>query len=113
MEVSGCGALKIDEEAKTLITPDGTVYKEGDYMSIDGSTGNVYGTQVKTVEPDISGDFGLFMSWADEVRRLKIRTNADTQEMLNKQENLALKVLVFVEQNICSLIQIESLISEK
>ena len=76
--VSGCGALKIDEEAKTLITPDGTVYKEGDYMSIDGSTGNVYGTQVKTVEPDISGDFGLFMSWADEVRRLKIRTNADT-----------------------------------
>ena len=76
--VSGCGALKIDEEAKTLITPDGTVYKEGDYMSIDGSTGNVYGTQVKTVEPDISGDFGLFMSWADEVRKLKIRTNADT-----------------------------------
>ena len=76
--VSGCGALKIDEEVKTLITPDGTVYKEGDYMSIDGSTGNVYGTQVKTVEPDISGDFGLFMSWADEVRRLKIRTNADT-----------------------------------
>ena len=76
--VSGCGELKIDEEAKTLTTADGTVYKEGDYMSIDGSTGNVYGEQVKTVEPDISGDFGLFMSWADEVRRLKIRTNADT-----------------------------------
>jgi len=76
--VSGCGELKIDEEAKTLTTADGKVFKEGDYMSIDGSTGNVYGEQVKTVEPDISGDFGLFMSWADEVRELKIRTNADT-----------------------------------
>jgi len=76
--VSGCGELKINEEAKTLTTPDGTVYKEGDYMSIDGSTGCVYGEQIKTVEPDISGDFGLFMSWADEVRELKIRTNADT-----------------------------------
>ena len=76
--VSGCGELKIDEEAKTLTTPDGTVYNEGDYMSIDGSTGCVYGEQIKTVEPDISGDFGLFMSWADEVRKLKIRTNADT-----------------------------------
>ena len=76
--VSGCGELKIDEEAKTLTTPDGTVYKEGDYMSIDGSTGNVYGEKVQTVEPDISGDFGLFMSWADEVRKLDIRTNADT-----------------------------------
>jgi len=76
--VSGCGELKIDEEAKTLTTPDGKTYREGDYMSIDGSTGCVYGEQIKTVEPDISGDFGLFMSWADEVRRLKIRTNADT-----------------------------------
>ena len=76
--VSGCGELKINEEAKTLTTPDGTVYNEGDYMSIDGSTGCVYGEQIKTVEPDISGDFGLFMSWADEVRDLKIRTNADT-----------------------------------
>ena len=76
--VSGCGELKIDEEAKTLTTADGKVFNEGDYMSIDGSTGNVYGEQVKTVEPDISGDFGLFMSWADEVRELKIRTNADT-----------------------------------
>ena len=76
--VSGCGELKIDEEAKTLTTPDGKVYHEGDYMSIDGSTGNVYGEEIKTVLPDISGDFGLFMSWADEVRKLKIRTNADT-----------------------------------
>ena len=68
--VSGCGELKIDEVKKTLTTADGTVFKEGDYMSLDGSTGMVYGEAVKTVDPDMSGDFGTFMSWADEVRRL-------------------------------------------
>ena len=76
--VSGCGELVIDEEAKTVKTTDGKVYHEGDWMSLDGSTGNVYGEQVKTVEPEISGDFETFMGWADSVRRLKVRTNADT-----------------------------------
>ena len=76
--VSGCGELKIDEEAKTVTTKDGVTYKEGDWMSLDGSTGNVYGEQIKTVEPEISGDFETFMNWADEVRVLKVRTNADT-----------------------------------
>ena len=76
--VSGCGELKIDEEAKTITTKDGRVFKEGDYMSLDGSTGNVYGEEIKTVEPEIGGDFGTFMGWADEVRSLKVRTNADT-----------------------------------
>ena len=76
--VCGCGELKIDEDTKTLTTKDGTIYKEGDYMSLDGSTGNVYGEEIKTVEPEISGDFETFMSWADSVRRLKVRTNADT-----------------------------------
>jgi len=76
--VCGCGELKIDEEAKTITTKDGAVYNEGDFMSLDGSTGNVYGEQIKTVEPEISGDFETFMNWADEVRRLKVRTNADT-----------------------------------
>ncbi len=76
--VSGCGELKIDEEAKTLTTKDGQTFKEGDYMSLDGSTGNVYGEQIKTVEPEISGDFETFMGWADSIRRLKVRTNADT-----------------------------------
>ncbi|MCD8027855.1 MAG: pyruvate, phosphate dikinase [Erysipelotrichaceae bacterium] len=75
--VSGCGALKIDEESKVLTTPDGKEYHEGDFMSLDGSTGNVYGEQIKTVESTISGDFGKFMGWADEVRRLKVRANAD------------------------------------
>ena len=76
--VSGCGELKIDEEAKTVATPDGKVYHEGDWMSLDGTTGNVYGEQIKTVDPEISGDFGTFMGWADEVRVLKVRTNADS-----------------------------------
>lgn len=76
--VSGCGELTINEDNKTLCTKDGLVLKEGDYISIDGSTGNVYGQKIKTVEPEISGDFETFMSWADEVRVLKVRTNADT-----------------------------------
>jgi len=76
--VCGCGELRIDEEAKTVTTKDGKTYKEGDWMSLDGSTGNVYGEQVKTVEPEISGNFEIFMNWADEVRKLKVRTNADT-----------------------------------
>ena len=76
--VSGCGELVIDEEQKTLTTKDGTVFKEGDYMSLDGSTGNVYGGQIKTVAPEISGNFETFMNWADAVRKLKVRTNADT-----------------------------------
>lgn len=76
--VSGCGSLRIDEEAKTVTTPDGKVYHEGDWMSLDGSTGNVYGEQIQTVEPSISGDFETFMSWADSIRTLKVRTNADS-----------------------------------
>ena len=76
--VSGCGELTVDEEKKTLTTKDGKVFKEGDYISIDGSTGNVYGEKIKTVEPEISGDFETFMSWADETRKLGVRTNADT-----------------------------------
>ncbi len=75
--VSGCGELKVDEENKTLTTKDGKVYHEGDYMSLDGSTGNVYGEQIKTVAPEISGNFETFMNWADEIRKLKVRTNAD------------------------------------
>ncbi|MDD4547977.1 MAG: pyruvate, phosphate dikinase [Bacilli bacterium] len=76
--VSGCGTLRIDEENKTLKTEDGKVFKEGDSISLDGSTGKVYGEEIKTVEPEISGDFEIFMGWVDAVRKLKIRTNADT-----------------------------------
>ncbi len=76
--VSGCGDLIVDEENKTLTLPDGKIYHEGDYMSLDGSTGMVYGEKIETVEPEISGDFGEFMTWADEMRELGIRANADT-----------------------------------
>ncbi|MEG2447993.1 MAG: pyruvate, phosphate dikinase [Bacilli bacterium] len=76
--ICGCGELDINALQKTLVTKDGKVYHEGDYMSLDGTTGNVYGVQVKTVDPAISGDFEVFMKYADEVRTLKVRTNADT-----------------------------------
>ncbi|MDD6204710.1 MAG: pyruvate, phosphate dikinase [Firmicutes bacterium] len=76
--VAGCGELKIDEEAKTFTTVDGTVFKEGDYISLDGSTGNVYGTAIPTVEAAVTGDFGTIMGWADSIRTMKVCTNADT-----------------------------------
>ena len=85
--VCGCGELKIDEHNKTLTTKDGKVYNEGDFMSLDGSTGNVYGEQIKTVEASITGNFEIFMKWADEVRTLKVRTNADTpRDALNARK---------------------------
>ncbi len=75
--VSGCGEIKINEEEKTF-TLDGKTFKEGDYISLDGSTGNIYGEQIKTVDPEITGNFEIFMKWADGYRTLKVRTNADT-----------------------------------
>lgn len=76
--VSGCSELKIDEEKKTLTTKEDHIYHEGDYLSLDGATGNVYGNQIKTAPPKISGDFEIFMGWADSIRTLGVRTNADT-----------------------------------
>lgn len=76
--VSACGDIIVDEENKTLKLKDGTTFHEGDFISLDGSTGNVYGEQIKTVEPEISGNFETIMEWADATRKLKIRTNADT-----------------------------------
>lgn len=76
--VAGCGELRIDEGAKTMTTEDGKVYKEGDWISLDGSTGNVYGEAIETQEAQVTGDFATVMGWADSIRRLKVRTNADT-----------------------------------
>ncbi len=76
--VAGCGDVKISEENKTFTDKAGKVYKEGDWFSLDGSTGNVYSGQLPTTAPEMTGDFGTFMSWADELRTLKVRTNADT-----------------------------------
>ncbi len=75
--VAGCGDVKIDEQSK-ILEVGGKKYTSNDYISIDGSTGNVYGEQIKTVAPEISGYFETFMKWADDVRKLKVRTNADT-----------------------------------
>ena len=74
--VSGCAEIKVDEEGKTLTIGD-KVFNEGDYISLDGSKGEVLNGQVKTVPPTLSGDFGTIMGWADEIRTLKVRTNAD------------------------------------
>ena len=75
--VSGCGEIQVDYEAKQF-TLGGMTIKEGDYLSIDGTTGCIYGQSIPTVAANISGDFGRFMAWADSVRKLKVYTNADT-----------------------------------
>ena len=75
--VAGCGDLEIDYKAKTM-TVKGKVFKEGDWISLDGSKSEVIAGKVPTIEPELSGNFGTLMSWADEIRRLDVRTNADT-----------------------------------
>ena len=75
--VSGCGEIKIDEEAKKFEL-GGHVIVEGDYISLDGSTGNIYLGDIKTEDASVSGNFGRLMAWADKYRTLKVRTNADT-----------------------------------
>ena len=74
--VAGCKEISVDEAAKTL-TVGGKVYKEGDSISLNGSDGSVYTEAIKTLAPELSGDFGQIMEWADEARTLKVRTNAD------------------------------------
>ncbi len=75
--VAGCGDIKMDEEAKQFSVGDLTI-KEGDYISIDGSTGNIYGEAVETMNAVMTDDFNQFMGWADAIRTLQVRTNADT-----------------------------------
>ena len=75
--VSGCGEIKMDEKNKQF-TLGGKTYKEGDYISLDGSTGKIYGEAIPTVAASLSGDFGRIMAWSDNYRTLKVRTNADT-----------------------------------
>ena len=75
--VAGCGSIKMDEANKTFVL-GGKTYKEGDWMSLDGSTGNIYGEAIKTTDASIGGEFGRIMAWADEYRKLNVRTNADT-----------------------------------
>ena len=75
--VAGCSSIKVNENNRTLEI-NGNLLTDNDYISIDGSTGNVYSGEVKTVSPEITGYFATFMGWADEIRKLGVRTNADT-----------------------------------
>ena len=85
--VSGCGEIAMDEENKKF-TLAGKTFTEGDYISIDGSTGNIYDGIIATVDAEISGNFGTIMGWADEFRTLKVRTNADTPADAKKAREL-------------------------
>lgn len=85
--VSGCGAIIMDEANKKF-SINGKVFKEGDFISIDGSTGNIYEGIIPTVDASISGDFGRIMGWADKYRRMQVRTNADTPKDAKKAKEL-------------------------
>ena len=85
--VSGCGAIVMDEENKKF-TLAGKTFREGDVISIDGSTGNIYDGAIKTVDAQIGGDFGRIMGWADQFRKLQVRTNADTPRDAKKAREL-------------------------
>ncbi|MBR6633443.1 MAG: pyruvate, phosphate dikinase, partial [Clostridia bacterium] len=85
--VSGCGDIKMDEENKKFELA-GKTFTEGDYISIDGSTGNIYDGIIETVDATIAGEFGRIMAWADKYRKLKVRTNADTPRDAKKAREL-------------------------
>ena len=85
--VSGCGDIKMDEENKQFEL-GGKTYHEGDYISIDGSTGNIYDGIIPTVDAEIAGEFGRIMAWADEFRTMQVRTNADTPADAKKAREL-------------------------
>ena len=85
--VAGCGAIQLNEE-KGEFTLGGITFKEGDYISLDGSTGKIYKGDIKTVDASVSGNFGRIMAWADEYRRLKVRTNADNPRDVKKAVEL-------------------------
>ncbi|MCQ2486975.1 MAG: pyruvate, phosphate dikinase [Clostridia bacterium] len=85
--VSGCGDINMDEENKKF-TLAGVTFNEGDFISIDGSTGNIYQGQIATVDAQIAGEFGRVMAWADKYRQMKVRTNADTPVDAKKAREL-------------------------
>ena len=85
--VSGCGDIAMDEENKQF-TLAGKTFHEGDWLSIDGTTGNIYDGEIKTVDATIAGEFGRVMAWADKYRKLKVRTNADTPADAKKASEL-------------------------
>ncbi len=99
--VSGCGDIVMDEANKKF-TLAGKEYHEGDFISFDGSTGNIYDGIIPTVDATIAGEFGRIMDWADKFRTLKLELMLIHLQMLRKLESLVQKVLVFAVQSICS-----------
>ena len=82
--VAGCGDISVSEEDKTFTLANGNKYHEGDWISLDGSTGKVYGEKIDTVEASVSGNFAKFMGWADSYRQMEVRANADTPRDANQ-----------------------------
>ncbi len=82
--VAGCGDILVSEEDKTFTLANGNKYHEGDWISLDGSTGKVYGEKIDTVEASVSGNFAKFMGWADNYRQMEVRANADTPRDANQ-----------------------------
>ena len=91
--VSGCGDIAMDEENKKF-TLAGKEYHEGDAISLDGSTGNIYDGIIPTVDATIAGEFGRIMDWADKYRTMKVRTNADTPADAKKARELPYRAYV-------------------
>ena len=89
--VSGCTNIVVNEKSKTLTLPNGKVLHEKDILSLDGTTGNVYDREIKTKAATISGNFETFMNWADEVKTLEVRTNADTPKDAETAKNFGAK----------------------
>ena len=110
--VSGCGDINMDEDNKRL-TLAGKTYHEGDYISIDGSTGNIYDGIIPTVDAEIGGEFGRIMDWADKYRELSVRTNADTPADAKKARSWAQRGSAFAVPSICSSTPTESPLSAR
>ena len=85
--VAGCGEITVDEESKKFIAPNGKEFHEGDWISLDGSTGKVYGEKIDTVEASVTGNFAKLMGWADQYRQMEVRANADTPRDAKQARN--------------------------
>ncbi len=110
--VAGCESIRINLAKETLTTPDGTVYKKNDILALDGSTGEIFDTPIKTVEPKLGGDFDKLLGWADEVKTLLVRANADTPQDVKKAVELGAKGVglcrtehMFMEQDRLPVVQ--------
>ncbi len=105
--VSGCGDIKMDEENKKF-TLAGKTFHEGDYISIDGSTGNIYDGIIPTVDATIAGEFGRIMAWADKYRKLRFEPMPTPRATLRRLVSSALKVSVSAVLSTCSSSRTES-----